>query len=127
MLIMSEQINGLDKIWNCLDSLSNQNKAIISLLSGLNNVEQWVREEIVKGKRQDTRPGYLKGYNACDGTKTQSEIAEIIGVDVSTFSRVSDNWEELGLVYVVPTPNGKPAGKYYKKILPIQVRTSIQI
>ncbi len=118
---MSEQKENLEKISSSLEVLSSQNKAIISLLSRLNNVEQWIRDEIVKGKRQDTRMGYLRGYNACDGTKTQSEIADIIGVDVSTFSRVSDNWEELGIVYAVPTPDGKPSGKYYKNILPLEV------
>lgn len=117
---MSEQIDNLEKIWNLLEALSSQNKAIISLLSRLNNAEKWIREEIVKGKRQETRIGYLRGYNACDGTKTQSEIADIIGVDVSTFSRVSDTWEELGIIYTIPTPEGKPSGKYYKSILPIE-------
>jgi len=119
---MSGHIKNLENIWNRLEALSSQNKAIISLLSSFENIEQWVREEIIKGKRQDTRIGYLKGYNACDGTKTQSEIADIIGVDVSTFSRVSNTWEELGLVYAVPTPDGKPAGKYYKNILPVEVK-----
>ena len=47
--------------------------------------------------------------------------SEIIGVHLTTFSPICDDWENLGIIYVVPTPRGKPAGKYYKNIFPLDI------
>lgn len=57
-----------------LEVITSQNKAIISLVGRIAFTEDEIKELIVKGKRQDLRDKYLKGYNACDGTKTKTEL-----------------------------------------------------
>jgi DNA-binding MarR family transcriptional regulator len=42
---------------------------------------------------------YIKGYNACNGKHTISEIATIIGVTPGTLSPILSEWEELGIIY----------------------------
>ncbi len=61
-----------------------------------------------KGKKSSN---YIKGYNACDGTKTVTELAKIIGVTPATLSPILKYWEEIGIIY-------KRKG-FYKKIFPI--------
>lgn len=96
-----------------------QNEVIISLLGRLAFTEDQVREIIVKNKQESKREGYVKGYNACDGMRTTREIASIAGVSPGTLSPIINDWETLGIIYEVGRPKGKSAGKYYKKLFPI--------
>ena len=40
----------------------------------------------------------LTAYNMCDGTKGQSEIAKVLGIDPGSFSRTVARWIEAGVV-----------------------------
>jgi len=92
-----------------------QNEIIISLLGRIAFNEDKIKEIVVHGKRKELRQGYIKGYNACDGAHTVSELADIIGVTEGTLSPILREWEELGIIYEVE----KPKGKFYKKLFPI--------
>lgn len=92
-----------------------QNEVIISLLGRLAFGEERVKEIVVHDKRRDLRQGYIKGYNACDGKHSLSEIAKIIGVKAHTLSPIMASWEEIGIIYEVE----RRGGKFYKKLFPI--------
>lgn len=92
-----------------------QNEVIISLLGRIAFTEDQVRELIVKNKRHNLRDKYILGYNSCDGTKTVSQVADIIGIANPTLSPIIQEWEEWGIIYEVQ----KKGGKYYRKIFPV--------
>jgi DNA-binding MarR family transcriptional regulator len=96
-----------------LKKLIKQNEIIISLLGRIAFTPDKILEIVTRKKRNPEN--YIKGYNACDGKHTISEIATIIGVTPGTLSPILSEWEELGIIYEVERPNGK----FYKKIFPI--------
>lgn len=98
-----------------LTKLVRQNEVIISLLGRLAFNEETVKDIVIKNKRVEKREQYLEGYNACNGNRTLTEIAKIIGVSLGTLSPILQEWEDIGIIYEVY----KAGGKFYKKIFPI--------
>jgi DNA-binding transcriptional ArsR family regulator len=96
-----------------LDRIIRQNEIIISLIGRIAFTPDKVRE-IVTAKKRDPE-SYVKGYNACDGKHSVSDIAAIVGVSQSTLSPILAEWEELGIVYDVQ----RPGGRFYRKLFPI--------
>ena len=96
-----------------LRKIIKQNEVIISLLGRIAFKPEEVRR-IVTYKKQNPE-NYIKGYNACDGKHSLSEIARIVGVTPGTLSPILAEWEEIGIVYEVE----RPGGKFYKKIFSI--------
>lgn len=96
-----------------LRKIIKQNEIIISLLGRLAFSEEKVRQ-IATARKQDPQ-GYIRGYNACDGNNTLSQIASVVGVTPGTLSPILSEWEEVGIIYEVE----KPKGKFYKKLFPI--------
>jgi len=96
-----------------LRKMIKQNEVIISLLGRIAFKPEEVRR-IVTYKKQNPE-NYIKGYNACDGKHSLSEIAKIVGVTPGTLSPILAEWEEIGIVYEVE----RPGGKFYKKIFSI--------
>lgn len=61
-----------------LKKIIKQNEIMISLLGRMAfNPDEVVK--IVTSRKQNSQ-SYINGYNACDGSKTITEIAAIIGV-----------------------------------------------
>jgi len=98
---------------NELKKIIKQNEVIISLLGRIAFTPDKVRD-IVTYKKQNPQ-NYIKGYNACDGKHSVSDIAKIVGVTPGTISPILAEWEEMGIIYEVE----KPKGKFYKKLFPI--------
>jgi len=96
-----------------LRKIIRQNEVIISLLGRIAFKPEEVRR-IVTHKKQNPE-NYIRGYNACDGKRSLSEIARIVGVTPGTLSPILAEWAEIGIVYEVE----RPRGKFYKKIFPI--------
>jgi len=96
-----------------LKKIIKQNEVIISLIGRIAFTPDKVRE-IVTIRKQNPE-NYIKGYNACDGKHTLSEIATIIGVTPGTLSPILSEWEDIGIIYEAE----KPKGKFYKKLFPI--------
>lgn len=60
----------------------------------------------------------VEAFNLCDGSRTQGEVAKLVGIDHSNFSKQVKRWIELGImtkvfqdgaekpihVYPVPVP-----------------------
>ena len=90
-----------------------QNETIISLLGRMAFKKEEIREIVTRRKQNPHR--YIKGFNACDGNHTMSELANIIGVKLPTLSPILQEWEELGIIFEVE----RPKGKFYKKLFPI--------
>jgi len=111
MLHKGEKIVGNED----LKKIIKQNEIIISLLGRIAFTENKVRDIVTHGKQKKKREAYIKGYNACDGNRTVSKIAKIIGVTNGTLSPILAEWEEIGIVFEVR----KPKGKFYKKLFPI--------
>lgn len=93
--------------------LIKQNEILISLLGRLAFKVDDVKTIVTYKKRNPDN--YIKGYNACTGEQTVSEIARVVGVTQQTLSTILAEWEELGIIYEVE----KPKGKFYKKLFPI--------
>lgn len=47
-------------------------------------------------------PTAVKAYNACDGTRTLSEVAREAGVDVSNLAKSVTGWVQAGIVHRIP-------------------------
>ncbi len=90
-----------------------QNEVIISLIGRLAFKKEEIKEIVTRKKQNPDK--YIEGYNACDGTHTVTEIANIIGVKQQTLSPILQEWEELGVIYEVE----KTKGKFYKKLFPL--------
>ncbi|MHA1410207.1 MAG: winged helix-turn-helix domain-containing protein [Candidatus Odinarchaeia archaeon] len=105
----------MSEINNLIKNIIKQNEIIISLLGRKIFKEEEIREIIIKNKKNELKDNYVKGYNSCDGSKTITQLSNIIGVSQPTLSGVIKEWEEEGIVYEIY----KPGGKYYKKILKI--------
>jgi len=101
------------KTEDMLLKIIKQNEVIISLLGRIAFNPDKVRE-IVTTRKQNPE-NYIKGYNACNGENTLSEIAAIIGVTPGTLSPILAEWAEMGIIYEIE----KIKGKYYKKLFPI--------
>ncbi|MFW9959153.1 MAG: hypothetical protein ACFFCT_13865 [Candidatus Odinarchaeota archaeon] len=96
-----------------LKKIIKQNETMISLLGRMAFKPEEV-EKIITSRKQD-KQSYINGYNACDGTKTITEIAAIIRVTRQNMGPILSQWEQLGIVYEVE----KPSGTFYKNIFPI--------
>ena len=90
-----------------------QNEIIISLLGRVAFTEEKVRQIVTKLKQNPE--GYIRGYNACDGEHTVSQVANIVGVSQPMMTETLKKWEEIGIIYEV----AKSGGKFYKKLFPI--------
>jgi hypothetical protein len=91
--------------------IPNNQEAILKLLGRI----AFKRDDIVKiitFKKGVNSNAYIRGYNACDGTRSLKDIAEIIGVKSNTLSPILKYWEEEGILY-------KGEDAKYKKLFPI--------
>lgn len=93
--------------------LIRQNEIIISLLGRLAFKPDDIRN-LVTSRKQNPQ-NYINGYNACDGSRSLSDIARVVGVTPGTLSPILAEWEEVGIIYEVE----RPRGKFYKKLFPI--------
>ena len=92
--------------------ITRQNEVIISLLGRMAFTQKQVEETVTSNKQKKLRLNYIVGYNALDGKKSVSEIANLIGITQGTLSPILSEWEELGIIYEVE----KSGGKFYRKI-----------
>lgn len=99
-----------------LTKIIEQNNIIIALLGKMAFTKEEVLRIVVSGKQKAKQQDYVKGYDACDGNHSLSEIAGIIGVKHSTLSPILQSWEESGIIYPVSSTR---IGKFCKKIFPI--------
>jgi len=98
-----------------LKKIIRQNEIMISLLGRIAFTTEQVREIVTSKKRENLKQGYINGYNALDGKRSVSEIADIIGVTQKTLSPILSQWEELGVIYEIE----RAGGKFYKRLFPI--------
>lgn len=96
-----------------IEKLIKQNEIIISLLSRMAFKPEDIKK-IVTSKKQNPEK-YVEGYNSCDGNRTLTEIAKIVGVTTGTLSPIPPQWEEVGIIREVE----RSGGKYYRKVCEI--------
>ena len=96
---------------------TKQLNVIIGLLAEQVLGREKIKKLVVHGKRNPDQ--WIKGYNACDGTKGVTQIAKVVGVSQPTATTMLQSWEQLGIVYDVGTTN-KPA---YKNLLALDTKT----
>jgi Fic family protein len=103
-----------------MERLAKQNETIIILLGRMAFKEEDVRRIVTYKKKGDPKK-YVRGYNACDGRHTVSEIAAVVGVDQSTATPILQQWEDAGIVFEVENSDSgkRGGGKFYRKIFPI--------
>ncbi len=90
---------------------TRQNEIIISLLARIAFGEEKLKQIITRGKRKPK--DWVRGYNACDGTKGVTEIAKIVGVKQPSATPILKSWEAAGIIYNIGTET-KPL---YMKVL----------
>jgi len=83
-------------------------RAILSTVARQTYSEGRLRDIVMP---RGSGPAQMKAYNACDGTKNQSEIAKAEGLDRGNFSRTLARWEEAGIIFRVG-PDEKPLHIY---------------
>lgn len=96
-----------------IKKIVEQNEIIISLLGRMAFKKEEIREIVTRKKQNPDR--YIEGYNSCDGNRTVTELANIVGVKQPTLSPILQEWKELGIILEVE----RPRGKFYKKLFPI--------
>lgn len=96
-----------------LKKIIRQNEIMISLLGRIAFTKEKVKDIVTYKKRNPEK--YIKGYNACDGTRSVSDIAKIVGVSVPTISVILNEWEDIGIVREVE----KSGGKFYNNLYQI--------
>lgn len=84
---------------------TKQNEVIISLLGRIAFPEEKLQVMIVKRKRNPE--AYLRGYNACNGKNSVTDIANIVGVSQPTMTTILQSWENLGIIYETESLRGK--------------------
>lgn len=90
---------------------NKQNQIIISLLARMAFGEEEIKKIITHGKRNPNE--WIRGYNACDGSKNVKEIAKIVGVKPPSATPVLRSWNSSGIVYNV----GSEKRPIYMKLL----------
>ena len=68
-----------------LKKIIKQNEVVISLLGRLAFNQDQIRDIVIS--RKQNPQNYINGYNACDGNKTTTEIATIVGVTRQTLGQ----------------------------------------
>lgn len=96
-----------------LKKIIKQNETMISLVGRIAFDKKEVRDIVTSKKHNPEK--YVEGYNACDGSHTVTELANIIGVKQPTLSPILQEWEELGIIFEVE----RPKGKFYKKLFAV--------
>jgi len=71
-------------------------------------------KKIVTMKKQNP-DNYIKAYNACDGRNSVSALAKIAEVKQPTITKVLQNCDESGIVFLAE----RTGGKFYKKLFSI--------
>jgi hypothetical protein len=94
------------------ETISKKDEMMISLLGRLVFPEDKLKNMITKNKRNPD--AYLRGYNSCDGTRTVTEVAKVIGVNPSTLNPIINDWEVQGIIYEVESNRGKTYKCLYK-------------
>jgi len=93
-----------------------KDQVIISLLGRMTFPEETLKGIITKNKRNPN--AYIKGYNACDGKNTVTEIANIVRVNQSTMTPILQDWKVKGIIYEVDSNKGKTYMKLYSLPVP---------
>ena len=96
--------------------IRQQNESIIALLARL----VWTPDKlatVVKSRKSDPE-AYVRVYNALDGVRTVSELADIAKVKRQTLSAVLQLWLEEGIVLNV----GADAQPKYKRLMKLPER-----
>lgn len=94
-----------------VENIIKKDQVMISLLGRIAFPEDKVKEIIIRKKR--TPEAYIRGYNACDGKSTVTEIAKVIGVNQSTLTPILQDWESKGIIYEIDSNKGKTYMKLY--------------
>jgi hypothetical protein len=79
--------------------LEKQNQVIISLLARSTIGKEHIASMVTSGKKKGKARDYLRAYNALDGSKSITEIANIVGVTKQNMAQVMQTWEDEGIVY----------------------------
>jgi hypothetical protein len=81
--------------------LERQNEVIISLLARNTLGIEYIENAVTGGGKMKRRDTFVQAYNSLDGSKTVTQIAEIVGVSKQAMSKVLQLWARKGVVYDV--------------------------
>lgn len=90
-----------------------QNDAVIALLARLVWTPEKLAAEVASGKRNPD--AYVRVYNALDGAKTITVLAEMAGVKQPSMGAVLRSWLDEGIVVNI----GTDAQPKYKRLMKI--------
>lgn len=74
---------------------------LLKVLIELNARQAFPEEKLLEivSKRKRNPASYIKGYNACDGSKGVTELARHVGVKQPTMSKIMQSWKSSGIIY----------------------------
>jgi DNA-binding MarR family transcriptional regulator len=94
-----------------IEKISKKDEIMIALLGRQTFPIEELKNIITKNKRNPN--AYLRGYNACNGKNTVTEISKIIGVNQSTITPILQDWELKGIIFKIE--------KAYRKLYSLPV------
>ncbi|MGH2684887.1 MAG: hypothetical protein ACRDJP_05400 [Actinomycetota bacterium] len=81
-----------------------------------------VAEDYIRGvvAPRGTERRWIQAYNLCDGTRTDAQIAEAVGLDQDALGRAIDRWQSVGIIFPIQSNGATQMLHLY----PIQVRVT---
>jgi hypothetical protein len=84
---------------------------ILSMLSRIAFPEEKLRDLVTRNKKRPE--AYVRGFNACDASRSVGEVAAVVGVTAGTLVPILQQWERLGIIYEIESQS---KGKFYRHI-----------
>lgn len=95
--------------------MTKTDELILALLGRIAFPSGELRSTVRKNKRN--AQAYVRGYNSCDGRRSVSDVAGVIGVTVGTLVPILQEWERAGIIYEVET---EARGKFYHHLYQLE-------
>lgn len=90
-----------------------QNEVLIGLLARATFGVKFIQDVVTKGKKDPE--GYIRAYNALDGSTSVTQAAKVAGVSQPTMTEILKGWESQGIIYNA----GNSKRPLYRRLLPL--------
>ena len=70
-------------------------RAILATVARQTFPPEYLREIITRGGAGEKQ---VQAYNLCDGTRSQTEVSKLVGLDAGNFSKSIGRWVDAGIM-----------------------------
>lgn len=95
--------------------MTQAEELILAMLARIAFPEEKLRSVVAKAKKNPS--AYVRGFNACDGSRSVGDVAKVVGVTAGTLVPILQQWVRLGIIYEVES---EEKGKFYRRVYPLE-------